>query len=520
MFVLKTNQTHVMLSPFRQRRHASQASLSGRRNSLAAPATGRFTRLLCWTLALWSLPATVAVQACPFCSAVQQTLRQEMELMDAVVIAEALQSDLTRNPETGEVRMRIVAVLRGSEHVETGQEVEAVYFGAVKLGRRYLLNGVDPEDLQWSCLPLSERSETYVKEVAANSELPGTERLRFYQQFLEDEDSMLSRDAYDEFASAPYEDVKGLKPHMDHDQLIAWLEDSEMSADRRRLYLTMLGVCGTKQDLPFLESLLRSTQKSARSGLDALIACYLTLAGEEGLPTVNELFMKNRKASYADTYAAIMAIRFHGTEGGVIARSALVESLHAILERSDLADLVIPDLARWEDWSQVERVRQLFLEADPANNWIRVPAVNYLRACPLDRAAAIIDELKEVDPDSVRRASTFFAIPKPSPAKAETSALTTPPHKNAVPGKRYAAMRPSTDEHRVAGMAGRQLGPPVAATPVDAGFLSMNHLRVTFVLGITLLTGVVAQLLVLTGGPWRRVAVQTAADTKPASQRP
>ena len=43
-----------------------------------------------------------------------------------------------------------------------------------------------------------------------------------------------------------------------------------------------------------------------------------------------------------------MAIRFHGTEGDVIPRSALVESLHHVLDRKDLADLVIPDLARWK----------------------------------------------------------------------------------------------------------------------------------------------------------------------------
>ncbi|MEM9365998.1 MAG: hypothetical protein AAGD07_08365 [Planctomycetota bacterium] len=513
-----------MLFPLRQHRHASSLPLDHHRSARWSPGGILSQRLLLlsWTLAFWALSAMVTVNACPFCSAVQQTLRQEMELMDAVVIAEAMQSDLTRNPDTGEVRMRVVTVLRGSEHIQSGQEVEAVYFGAVKLGRRYLLNGVDPEDLQWSCLPLSERSEQYVKEVATKSGLPGAERLRFYQEYLEDPDSMLSRDAYDEFASAPYEDVQDLKPHMDHAQLLAWLEDAEMSADRRRLYLTMLGVCGTKDDLPFLESLLQSTQKSARSGLDALIACYLTLAGEEGLPMVNKLFMENQQASYADTYAAIMAIRFHGTEGGVIARSALVESLHSILERSDLADLVIPDLARWEDWSQVEKVRELFLEADPANNWIRVPAVNYLRACPLDRAAAIIEELKGVDPDSVKRASTFFSIPKPSPAKAETSAVMTSGYDKAVPGERYAASRASIEENAevpLAAIVTEEPSSPELATPMGAVSLSMNHLGVGIVLGLTLLIGVVAQMLVLTGGPWRRVAVPTAAETTSVSQR-
>ncbi|WP_044302352.1 hypothetical protein [Rhodopirellula sallentina] len=359
--------------------------------------------------------------ACPFCSAVAQTLRQEMEAMDAVVIASALQSDATRNADTGEVLMEIAMVLKGEKYVSAGQTVKAVYFGDIAKGRRFLLSGVDPSDMQWSCLPLTPRAEQYIVRIPEVAEKDDADRLRFYLDYLQDEDSMLSRDAYDEFAIAPYAALQEIEPEMDHDQLVEWIGDDSLSPDRKRLYLTMLGVCGGKEDLPMLQEMLLSTQKTSRTGLDALIACYLTLAGEDGLEMINEEFLSNKKASYADTYAAIMAIRFHGTEGGVIARSALVESLHAILDREDLADLVIPDLARWQDWSQVEKLKQLFLNADAENNWVRVPVVNYLRACPKPEAAEAMEELKKVDPDSVRRANTFFAVPKPAAETVQPS---------------------------------------------------------------------------------------------------
>jgi hypothetical protein len=228
--------------------------------------------------------------------------------------------------------MEIEAVLKGGEHVEVGQSVKAIYFGNVARGRRFLLSGVDPADMQWSCLPLTPRAEVYVSKIPELAKQDDATRLRFYMTYLEDEDSMLSRDAYDEFAVAPYAAVQEIKGEMDHDQLVRWIGDTEMSPDRKRLYLTMLGVCGTKDDVPLLQEMLTSTQKTARTGLDALIACYLTLSGEDGLEMINTEFLENKKASYADTYAAIMAIRFHGTEGGVIARSALVESLHHILD--------------------------------------------------------------------------------------------------------------------------------------------------------------------------------------------
>ncbi|MEP5992840.1 hypothetical protein, partial [Rhodopirellula bahusiensis] len=312
------------------------------------------TRVLVGVMVLGTLMTGPLASACPFCSAVSQTLRQEMEVMDAVVVATALQSDLTRNADTGQIKMRIENVLKGGEHVEAGQEVTAVYFGDVAKGRRFMLSGVDPRDMQWSCLPLTPRSEKYLENITRLAEEEPSKRLLFYYDYLQDEDSMLSRDAYDEFAVAPYDVVQKIKSALDHDTLVDWIQDPEMSPDRKRLYLTLLGICGGEQDLPMLEGMLRSTQKSTRSGLDALIACYLTLAGEKGLPVVDELFLENQQASYADTYAAIMALRFHGSEGGVIARSALVQSLHHILDRPDLADLVIPDLARWKDWSQID----------------------------------------------------------------------------------------------------------------------------------------------------------------------
>ncbi len=439
------------------------------------------------------LVASENVAACPFCNAVSQTLRQEMAAMDAVVIATAIQSDLTRNKETGEVMMKVEKVFKGSDLVSTGQEVRAIYYGDVSIGRRFMLSGVDPPEMQWSCLPVSERAEAYIEQITTMPDDP-IERLRFYQNYLQDEESMLARDAYDEFAVAPYDAVKRLAPEMDHDQLVQWIKDPEMATDRKRLYLTMLGVCGDEKDLPMLEKMLRSTQKSMRGGLDAMVACYLTLSGEKGLPLINELFLANKQAPYADTYAAIMAIRFHGTEGDVIPRTALVESLHHVLERKDLADLVIPDLARWSDWSQIDRLTDLFVNADPDNNWVRVPVVNYMKACPLPEAKKALEKLEKVDPESVRRANTFFSIPVPSRDTGSSNSSLTRENDQKIafaaqsgsggkPGQPTASLSPSLRPAALASL------PP------------MNPWRLAYVLFLALATLMIAQFLLLSGGP-------------------
>ena len=467
-------------------------------------------------LAVGSFSGSIA-EACPFCNAVSQTLRQEMGSMDAVVIATSLQDDTTRNKETGEVLMKVEVVLKGADLIKVGQEVKAIYYGEVSIGRRFMLSGVDPPDLQWSCLPVSKRAEKYIGNI---TKLPddSLERLRFYHKFLQDEESMLARDAYDEFAVAPYDAVKKLGPEMDRKQLLEWIGDPEMATDRKRLYLTMLGVCGDETNLPFLEKMLRSTQKSTRGGLDALIACYLTLAGEKGLPLVDELFLANKKAPYADTYAAIMAVRFHGTEGDVLPRSALVESLHHVLDRKDLADLVIPDLARWSDWSQIDRLVDLFVKADPDNNWVRVPVVNYLRACPLPAAKEALKKLEAIDPESVRRANTFFSIPVPSreAGKSDSSSSVDQGPAGKFSGRDAHSDREETelglDKRSVfakPGQATAALSPAAlstaalgstALTPNPVLKNGMNSWRLGYVLSLAVATIMIVQFLLLSGG--------------------
>lgn len=359
--------------------------------------------------------AEEAAECCPFCSAASQTLRQESLSMDAVAIA-SLQSD-GRLDIDGNATFVVERVLRGETLLQKGQKVEANYFGPGKTEKKFLLLGVDPRNLVWSSpLPLSADAEKYIDAIQKLPEDP-IERLDFYQKHFEHPDSLLARDSYDEFALAPYEDVKKLKSKMDRERLMDWVRDPAIAPDRKRLYYTMLGICGTEADAVEFESMIRSTDPDKRAGLDALIASYLMLRGEEGLPLINEQFLANRKATYPDVYSSVMALRFHGTEADRLPKEAILVSMRHLLEAPDLADLVIPDLARWGDWSQIDRLTELFKKANEDNSWVRVPVVNYLRACPLPEAKERLTELEKIDPKAVKRAATFFPIPAPSASK-------------------------------------------------------------------------------------------------------
>jgi hypothetical protein len=361
--------------------------------------------LMAWSNAVW---------ACPFCTAIRETLSEQLDSMDAVVVAEMLPSPDAptdaADPVATKARFKVIEVIKGADLFDAKQVIETVYFGDVaeKAGKPFLIMGVDPPKLAWSSpMLLNDQTKAYIRQLPKVPQ-EGWQRLAYFQNYLEDSEALLSDDAYNEFAKAPYATVIALKPKMDHDQLVSWIGDPKVSVSRRRLYLTMLGVCGDKHDLPFLEEMLRSDERAARSGLDAMVACYLTLAGAEGMPLIEELFLKNFDAEYADTYAAIMALRFHGSETDVIPRKRILEALHYVLERPQLADLVIPDLARWEDWSVMPRLVELFKTADDKTNWVRVPVINYLKACPKPEAQEHIKELEKIDPAAVKRANTFF----------------------------------------------------------------------------------------------------------------
>lgn len=380
-------------------------------------------RKLALTLALVAAIGIVAepVRACPFCSAVQLTFAEEIAANDIAVIAKLVErpleapSSASPSPfpapagsEAAKSKFTISRILKGEDKLGASEEFEALYFGQEPTGSEFLVFAVIIEDKPpvWKTpIALSERGVAYIVKMMDLPEA-GADRLVFFQDYLEDADPLLSANSYDEFARAPYADVIALGPRMHHDKLLEWVKNVEISSSRRRLYLTMLGTCGQLEDTKFLEEMIKSPDREHKVALDALIAAYLNLKGPEGLPLVVDLFIKNPDAEYTDTYSTVMALRFHGQERDVISKEDLKGAMREMLDRPQLADLVIPDLARWEDWTVVDRLVDLFKNADESSAWVRVPVINYLRVCPLPEAKAKIEELRKIDPDSVKRASS------------------------------------------------------------------------------------------------------------------
>lgn len=440
--------------------------------------------------------------ACPFCSAAMATLGQEIAGADGAVIAELIKpmpaaTDPAAgpiDPTTATATFRIVKVLRGAEKIGDVKELDVVYFGEDAPGKKFLITGIaaiTPDKIEWTTpVPLSDRAVEYVEKLPTLPE-SGLERIAFFQERLEDDDPLLAQDSYDEFARAPYADVIALGPRMHRDRLLKWIQDPTVGPSGRRLYLTMLGICGQPDDVRMLEEFLNydyqvtkpgivaaigitgavgvpvgmglideslhADERRKKESLDALIACYIKLRGADGLELINEKFLGNPTVEYKHLHSAIMALRFHGEETDIIPREQLLASMRLALDHKEFADQVIPDLTRWEDWDVMPRLVKMFKDS-PADDWIRQPVASFVLVAaeqpgePGERGRAAIAELEALDPDTVERArslSAFSFLAKAAAADATTPGATAEPAASAA----ATAEKPAADAKATAAPA-------------------------------------------------------------------
>ena len=402
-------------------------------------------------------------EACPFCNATSQTLSEELAGADVAVLAKLVQAapeptptaddptgvNAASDPDAGLATFAVQEVLRGKDRADGLDQIQVVYFGNGKEHKNFLITAVAGQQIDWSTpLPLSPAAVSYIQQLGGLPE-KRADRLAFFLGYLENEDPLLAQDAYDEFSRAPYAEVAALGDRLDRRQLVRWINEPRVGPTRRRLYLTMLGVCGQAEDVRMLESLLqydyqrlkpciavmasvmgssgsalaapmvdalvRADVRRKKQCLDALVAAYLKLKGSDGLALIDKLFLSNPQAEYTEVYATIMALRFHGEETDILPRERLLQSMRLVLDNREIADQVIPDLARWEDWSILDRLVTMF-KASQQDAWVRQPVVSYLLTAaeqPTDvgqRAREAVVELEKIDPEGVKRARSYMAF--------------------------------------------------------------------------------------------------------------
>ena len=238
----------------------------------------------------------------------------------------------------------------------------------------------------------------------------------------------MANDAYGEFANAPYEDIAKLKDEMPREKIRNWVTSSDTNVARLGLYGLLLGLSGTDEDARLMEKKISEPTQDFRLGIDGVMSGYLLLTGAEGLELLEKTKLKPGKESkvpFSETYAAMQALRFMWTYGdGTIEKESLRKSMRLLLDRPELADLVVADLARWQDWSVQDRLMNLYGKEGYDIPSIKRAIVRYFlvaskkdekdqegnAAQHVAQAKQHLETLRERDPKTVKEAERFFFI--------------------------------------------------------------------------------------------------------------
>ncbi len=262
---------------------------------------------------------------------------------------------------------------------------------------------IQANDSWTSELPAIEELDAYISAIR-NLPDSATERFKFYWNHLEHENEKVADDSSKELELALHEhwiaNVRpfDFKPVVDLKQLRLWLKDPQVPEYRRRVYIHLLGVCGNDEDIEVLKRTIgNGVRENPNPNLEAQIEACVLLGGLAAWDFVEQKCLQD-DVSIPDTsiYSMICAVRFLDTHSKVIPRDRLLQSLHLMLDRPALADIVVKELIRMEDWSQVRRLVDLLGSADEDSKWVRLPIVQYLQACPLPEAADELKKLREI----------------------------------------------------------------------------------------------------------------------------
>jgi hypothetical protein len=331
------------------------------------------------------LISTSETCACPFCSGPSLTLAEQIEDADIVLVVSWISAegkdDLAGIDCT---TFEFSDSLRGGSKWKPRQRIKLDRYSEGREGDLFLLFGSIDRKIAWlDPLPITKATIEYARR-APGPEVEIKCRLLFFLDYLESPDKIVAEDAMREFANADYTDVEKIKDHLSREKLRKWLTDPKTESSRLGLYGMLLGLCGTTDDVSFMVDIIsRNDGDELRFGIGGLMGGYLLLTGDIGVEYLERTKLKPTDVSFVDTYDAVQALRFAWTYAeDKVSRERLKTAMRTVLYRENMADLIIPDLARWKDWESLPLLTRLY-DDDPHTSAKRA-IVRFANACSRD----------------------------------------------------------------------------------------------------------------------------------------
>lgn len=299
--------------------------------------------------------------ACPFCSATGTTLADEIAQADFILYGTL--SNAKRDPDefnkgTTDLNIELVikdnAWLKGKKVVTvprflqpTKKDAKQLIFFKVFDSQLDAYRGVE--------VPADSKMPEYLKGAIAVRSKDSISRLSYFFNYLEDADLEISSDAFLEYGSADYKEIRELAGKWKDDstkgkQLLAWLRDPNTRPSRYGLYGMLLGHCGKAEDAKALHDLLHDPMRSYSSGMDGIVAGYIMLNPKAGWDELLSI-VGDPKKDFSVRYAGLRTVRFFfESRPDVVEKKQVLAAMQTLMEQSDLADLPIEDLRKWKQW--------------------------------------------------------------------------------------------------------------------------------------------------------------------------
>lgn len=357
-------------------------------------------------------------QPCPFCSMQGQTLTQEVDQAVLVLYGTMKNARLANPGLEGQTDLELDAnhgVIKSNPWLN-GRKVITIprYIPTDKNETSKFLifcdlfkGKLDP----YRGLPVKgDDMPKYLKGAVAVKDKKVPERLKFFFNYLQNNDPEIANDALKEYGNSTYEEFKAMAATLPADKVATWLKDKETPGYRIGLYASMLGHSSKQPEEhgKLLRRLIEDPESQVTSGVDGVLAGQVLLQPKEGWEYVRSV-LSNRKREFPMRYAALKAVRFfHESRPDVVSKKDAVAAAALLLEQGDIADLSMEDLRKWKCWDFTKTI--LALKDRPSHDIpiVRRAILRFMLSSPAAEAKAYVEEMRKADPDLVSGAEDLL----------------------------------------------------------------------------------------------------------------
>jgi hypothetical protein len=376
--------------------------------------------LLALVVGLAFVGLAVPTAACPFCNQSGQTLTADLNQASMVLYGKL---EKANNKIDGNDILVVEAVIKDHEF-RKGQT-------RIDLGRNFDPNPSDDklryvvfcdiykgklDPFRGFAVRLNKDGKNdiakYLQGALKVKDAKPGERLRFFFDYLDNDEAEVSNDALKEFGNADYKDYQEMAKALPPDKIAGWLKDKNTASYRYGLYASLLGHCGKPEHAKLLHDMLEDDKQPILAGLDGIMAAYTMLQPKEGREYIEKI-VKDPKKDFMIRYAALRTLRFlwqYRTD--LVKHEQIAELTANLIDQKDIADLAIEDLRKWNRWELADRILGIRnSETYQKTPIIRRALLRYALRCKDNKAIdAFLKEQREKDPEGVKQAEELLEL--------------------------------------------------------------------------------------------------------------